>query len=31
METVEGLIESIIYANEQNGYTVCELRSYNFV
>ncbi len=27
METVEGLIESIIYANEQNGYTVCELRS----
>ena len=27
MEQIEGIIEGIIYCNEQNGYTVCELRT----
>ncbi|NLO38640.1 MAG: ATP-dependent RecD-like DNA helicase [Ruminiclostridium sp.] len=27
MEQIEGFVEGIIYCNEQNGYTVCELRS----
>ncbi|MBP7177284.1 MAG: ATP-dependent RecD-like DNA helicase [Thermoclostridium sp.] len=27
MEQIEGIVEDIIYCNEQNGYTVCELRS----
>lgn len=27
MEQIEGIVEGIIYYNEQNGYTVCELRT----
>lgn len=27
MEQIEGIIEEIIYSNEQNGYTVCDIRT----
>lgn len=27
MEQIEGIIEEIIYCNEQNGYTVCDIRT----
>lgn len=27
MEQIEGIVEEIIYCNDQNGYTVCDIRS----
>ena len=27
MEQIEGIVEDIVYCNEQNGYTVCDIRS----